>query len=267
MAETQTLTTEAAWRDWLNACAADLCAPEHGAALKRFGAFRYRVSLARLRNVRPTDPLSDAAHGWHLLEAHAATGRTRRGKRYKDWLFARADAAANWIQAMESGASLLLRDAVREQVRLEACPRFMVSLHAPLGGGGDAPSLEELLPGRVAPEDEIAEREWRELARAHAAEWTEDLDRPARVAIWARGEGLSLNDPRLTRVAAATPSRLYKAHRSAVSRLASRVQRRYPDESPAALVHLVRLILDAYHDRLGPELFPQSGGSGCIEEA
>lgn len=94
---------------------------------------------------------SDAEDGWHRFETHLLLKNTRGGKRYKDWLFARAE-HVEWHpwDAIQGGATLLLRDVVREYLRREHAPDRVTSLHRPVGMVGDSNvTLEELLPGAI----------------------------------------------------------------------------------------------------------------------
>lgn len=241
-------TREGSWRAWKKMCAAGLCDAESEADLRHFGAARFSLYMRRYGSLAGGADHQNAEHGWHLLETHAAAGTARRGKRYKDWLFARADQSTDWLSAVESGASLLMRDAVRETLRRECSPAWMTSIQQPLAGGDSSPlTLEDLLPDSVNPSDAVAEREWHELARAHAAETLPQLTECEQAVIWARGEGMALNDPALASRTGASESILYKTHRAAVENLCSHLKSRYTDTPAPCLIHLAGLILQELH--------------------
>jgi hypothetical protein len=248
------LTRQEDWTAWRKACAARLCEPDIEAALLRFGTLRAQTLLSRWQAAR--SPVGDAApatdpnDGWHLLETHARTGSTRAGKSYKRWLFARAEPAPSWIEAVEAGATLLLRAALREHLRREAPPAFTVSLYTSPGGPGERTmTWEELLPDETTPLDHIAAREWHTLARSHAEHLYPALKPREHLALWARQQGLTLSDRRLTRWSRTTPNRLYEVHREALNRLCHHLRSHHPDESPAHLVHLTQLVLQEMAER------------------
>jgi hypothetical protein len=248
------LTRTEDWLAWRKACAARLCDPDTEAALRRFGRLRTQTLLARWQakqaSTGDTTPLVDPRDGWHLLETHARTGSTRAGKSYKRWLFARAEPAPSWIEAVEAGATLLLRAALREQLRRETPPAFTVSLYTSPGGTGEhTMTWEELLPDETTPLDHIDAREWHTLARDHANHLYPALSKPERLALWARQQGLILSDRRLTRWSRTTPNRLYEVHREALHRLCHHLRGHHPDESPARLIHLTQLVLQEMAER------------------
>lgn len=261
-------TREASWRAWKKMCAAGLCDAESEADLRKFGAARCFLYMRRYGSQAGGAEHQNAEHGWHLLETHAAAATDRRGKRYKDWLFTRADMSSDWLSAVESGASLLMRDAVRENLRRECSPAWMTSIQQPLPGGDSSPlTLEDLLPDSANPSDEAAEREWNELARALAVETLPHLTECERMVIWARGEGLTLNDPGLSARTGASASILYKTHRAAVENICSELKNRYHDTSAACLVHLAGLILQELHRLISKEKSLQKTDSGFFKES
>lgn len=261
-------TREGSWRTWKNMCAAGLCDAEAEADLRHFGAARCSLYMRRYGALAGGAEHQNAEHGWHLLETHAAVGTNRRGKRYKDWLFARAEQFSDWLSAVESGASLLMRDAVRETLRREYSPAWMTSIQQPLPGGQSTPlTLEDLLPDTVIPSDEVAECEWNELARVHAVETLPKLSECERIVIWARGEGMTLNDPGLASRTGATESILYKTHRSAVEKMCRELKSLYRDTPPACLIHLAGLILQELHRLISEQKSSQKTDSGFFKES
>lgn len=244
------ITTELAWREWKKRCAADLCEPEIGGMLHRFGALRFASMLKRVTSDAERNSV-DGSHGWHLLETYSRVSSTREGKRYKDWLFARADLQADrWLESIESGASLLMREVVRHYLREESAPAFMVSLNKKIDrdiqsvSGTAGPSLEDLLPGQIDPLDDIEAREWNDLARSLAGSVILSMSLIEKVAVWARAQGVPLSDPRVIKLAACSRSQLYAAYGECVERIARTLKREHPDEEAARLIQGARLVLD-----------------------
>lgn len=237
-------TTAEAWREWKKRCAAGLCREDNAALLRRFGSLRFATFMKRYaasigrreEGVR----LALDVDGWHLLETHARAATNRAGKRYKDWLFARADAQeGEFVEALEVGATLLMRNVAREHLRAEHAPAFMTSIHRPVGVGG---TLEDLLPDHLDPHDAMAEREWVELAARHAGVWVDELDARQRLALWARARGIPFSNARLRKRARCTEAVLHKTYQRLMHQLAAMIKKTYPDEPPAALTRLACLI-------------------------
>ncbi len=243
----QHITREESWRMWKRLCAADLCDASTAADLRAFGTFRFLHGLqryaSRMGHRGPPLAAADAENGWHLLETYAALGATRRGKRYKDWLFDKAEGAVDWLSSVEAGASLLMRDAVRERLRQEHAPAWMTSLQSPLGVASDL-SIEDLLPDSADPVSVIEEQEWREIAQAQAAAFLPELNERQRIVIWARAEGIPLNDSRLAARIGRRPGALYETYQSTVMDICGRLKKLYQDEPSSRMVLLARLVLE-----------------------
>ena len=265
-------TSEADWLSWKTHCAARLCPPETEASLKRFGTLRGRGYLQQFasgfgRSGNRSPILAEAEHAWHWLETYAAVGTSRQGKRYKDWLFARAEQGHDWLAMVEAGASMLLRDAVREQLRREHAPKFMVSLQQPMGEGLQGTcTLEELIPDQVSPTDSTTDWEWQQLALTHAQRCYPTLTETEKLVLWARDQGYTLNDPQLAERGKVSMNVLYRTYRSVVTRISLELKADYPGESPASLIQLARLVLEQIALRLNSENFCQKDPSGFLME-
>ena len=189
------------------------------------------------------------------------------GKRYKDWLFARAEQGHDWLAMVEAGASMLLRDAVREQLRREHAPKFMVSLQQPMGEGLQGTcTLEELIPDQVSPTDSTTDWEWQQLALTHAQRCYPTLTETEKLVLWARDQGYTLNDPQLAERGKVSMNVLYRTYRSVVTRISLELKAAYPGESPASLIQLARLVLEQIALRLNSENFCQKDPSGFLME-
>lgn len=226
-------TSSLVWHAWKRACAADLCSPEEAAVLRRFGAARFAL-LARRAGFRH-DEVRDP---WHLLEVHSQVGRTRAGKRYKDWLFARTQSEGDdWVRAVEAGATLLLRSAVREYVRRERAPRFVVSMDQPVEISGV--TLAELLP---APSDGVECLDAAQLdgwARMIADRLFDKIDKVEKVLLWARMQGVPFSDGRVTRRTRLGVSVMYHRFQKLVSRMHAVVDASFPVEHSSVRAELV----------------------------
>ncbi len=248
-----TADRQAAWREWKLRCALDLCSPKAAGWLRRFGDQRFLHYWQKVsaQQGHPLDAYrhADRPHAWHLLESYAQTGSGRSGKRYKEWLFARAPAhgdPATWLQAIESGASLLMRDVVREQARREYTAPFVADPERlrPTETGCQAVTLLELLPDESDTFRTVASRDLRDRAECLAAWWVHEADRRAQIGVWARAQGWLLSDPALCEWAGCRRSYLASRHRAELERFCAHVRTCYPREGPAFWLEIARISLD-----------------------
>jgi len=243
-------TTEEAWHEWKQVCAADLCSSDTSAQLQRFGAAKFRAYLKKyassIGRVEQSMPMAASADAWHLFETFSRIANNRQGKRYKDWLFSRiGQGGENPLDVLEGGATLMMRDVVREYLRREHSPSFICSLNSPVvrSRHGDV-TLEDLLPDKLDPQQTMAELEWRQLARDRAADYSPRLSSHERIVLWARAHGLPLNDARLQMWTRRSARVLFQSYRDAVVRLGKWIKQQLPGESPSTLLFVSRLILD-----------------------
>jgi hypothetical protein len=221
--------------------------------LAAFAAVQCRAAFRKCRhctNLGDAMPFAaDPNEAWHLMETHMQLTRTRRGKAYKAWLMARGGGTARPdLAAIESGAALLMRTAVRLRLEREYSPRGVVSLHAPLAGGGSL-TIEDLLPDTADPAQEASRRQIRALAAHDAAAWLPGLRRTERVALLAVDLGLPFGNPRVEKAAhGANPRTLVRAYERLMYTLAARVRAAYPREDGAAVRALVFETAAAMHN-------------------
>lgn len=168
-----------------------------------------------------------AQESWHLFESHATIGTTRRGKRFKDWLFSRVHSRdADRGSAVAAGATVLLRQAMKDYLAAEFSPLGVSSLDA-----ADAPlSAEDLLPDLCTPADEAARREYERLAQQHAEEWFAAASGRVRAALLARTLGLALSDPAVERAVGCRKSRAAELLRQTVAGWVKALRREYEGE-------------------------------------
>lgn len=238
-------TRLAEWHEWKDRCALDLCSGPTQQSLAAFAAIHFGRFLRRYAHLTNQPRLSSQLTGresWHHLETFLMVRNSSEGKRYKEWLFARADGApaGDQLDAVAGTAALLLRDAVREHLRQEHAPRGMVSLSAPVPGAESAGlTLEDLLPGSISPADEVAAREFERIAEAHARAFFDAAERRGRVAILAKHLGLSLADPSVLHKAGCAKSMLNDAYHRLFEDVSRRLKAEYCNDDADA----VRLIV------------------------
>ena len=219
--------------------------------LEQFAHARFRLYMRRyaertnLGRRGGRVPVVDARRAWHLFETHLVANTTGRGKRYKDWLFARTNVSGDRpLDVIQGGASLIMRDVVREHLRREYSPAHAVSTSEPLwAADGATLTVEDLLPGGPDPCDEVARRECEQLARERAAAEFADVTRRERVAMAARAVGLSLAHPVVEQTAGCRKSVLSATLRSLVERVAERIRADLRTDDPQGLLMVSLLTL------------------------
>jgi hypothetical protein len=185
----------AAWLQWRERCALDRCTEEARRGLVAFAGRRYRTLARRAVGVlglhRDAVPALSDREVWHLLETHLVAGARLEGKGYKLWLFERG---APTLDAVEAGATVLLRTCLRDYLSAELPRREARSLDAVLASSGETggPCLADLLAGGVDPREPVAEAELRRLAEGVAAAWEPRLDGQVRAALLAAHIGCPL---------------------------------------------------------------------------
>lgn len=239
------------WIEWKQKCALALCSGEAKQSLTRFVHARFaRCVAAYLHTTNSTDPAAvvpDAGESWHRFESHFRLHAGPGGKSYKDWLFAApaGGRAYSTQESVEAGASLLVRDVVREFLRREHSASWMVSTSAPASGScGETPTVEELLPAAADTVAGVEKRELDRLAGADAEAAFLSLDRRERVAILVREAGVSLAHPDAVKAAGCGKSVLNEAFHSALSRVAATVRNRHPGEERKVQASLACIALE-----------------------
>jgi hypothetical protein len=230
-----------AWTEWKERCALRRCSAEAGGLLTSFAARRLALYVDRLRQGvrdREAAPLHDA---WHLFETHLLLKRSRKGIRYKDWLFARiAGTVDDPLDVVQGGATLILRDVARELWRAEGPRDGTISIQSPLGGDEpDGITLEDLLAGTGDnPMEAAAAREYESLAQHHAAEIHSALEPRERLVVLARALGISFAHPALERIARCGKSQLSDCFRMLATRAFDEIHRTYHKEDRQQVVRL-----------------------------
>lgn len=237
------------WQRWARKCALGLCPDDTRHALQSFIASRfqhYRDTYALHMTSGRTAAMPVAPHeAWHGFETWLRLRNTRQGKVYKLWLLAHAGLPETPdLSRLESAASLMVRDVVRDNLRREFSPPFMVSMDAPLERRTDdaGPSLADLIP--AAPTEAAEHADLQHLAAAETQSVLRGLARRHRLALLARELGLPLSHPAVLRVAGCGKSHLAAAHGVALRSMAAHIQVRYPGEPPSTRAEMAILLLE-----------------------
>lgn len=246
------MQTVANWQEWKEKCALALCAEDARRSLPGFVHARFShfvEAYVRTTNAGSASgliPFADEA--WHRFETHFHLHELPGGKTYKDWLFAHMEEKGYSAQeSIEAGATLLLRDVVREYLRREHSSHRMISTNARVDGSasdGASPSLEELLPGLLDTTRDVESRELQEVAHADSAAAFARLDRRERVALLVHEAGMSLAHPEAIRVAGCRRSALNDAFHGALTGIAAYAREHHLREDRSVQASLACLMFE-----------------------
>ncbi|MEI7436163.1 MAG: hypothetical protein WCL16_05085 [bacterium] len=249
-------TTLADWTEWHARCALLLCGDAARTALPAFVHLRFKKYIRQYGaylaggadGALPMPAINDA---WQLFETHLAVDETRDGRVYKTWLFDRvAGSSDDPVAVIQGGATLLLRDVVREYLRREHSPAGTVSLQAPLANGESVWTLEELLPDTADPASEAARRECEALSDGAAAVLFETTTLRERVAVLAKDLGLSCAHPDVVCAAGCGKTLTALAWQNVMQRLAARVRASFAGENREQLSLLAIMTATALQQRV-----------------
>ena len=237
------------WEEWRERCAIVKCGAEGADAMRALVHHRFRLNVAAVlgwRNVESATPDAGACFG--LLEEWCAASRQRGGRRYKEWLFARAEgqSGAALLATIESGVSLLVRNVARKwlagQKRDDA-----VSLDAPIPGTNGL-SLSDLVPDETAPSasDALMGEDAETVARAVFKKMKPSV----RLVMLSRVARLPLYHPRLLAEFGFGKSRANEVWKGVIGEIASAVAEEWPGEPPSWKVSMAMRASDALDSML-----------------
>lgn len=238
------------WDEWRTLCAISRCGAGTAESLRRFAHARFRryVEAAVGPGRAPAEmPTPDVC--FDLLEHWCAVARPRTGRRYKEWLFARAAglAGADGLAAVASGATLLVRSVVRKWLAHAPGVAGEASLDAPVPGAQGL-TFGDLIPDDAAdsPADEMSRRE----AEAIADKVFSGMRRTARLVMLSRLARLPLYHPRLLAEFGVGKSRANQMWRDVMGDIASAISRKWPGEGASWKLSMAMCATDALYSLL-----------------
>lgn len=239
-----------AWVEWKQQCAADACSVETQKQLRTYARSRFD-RFVRFYSSETEPPSHDDP--WHLLETRLALTNNSKGKRYKDWLFARVETSDDDpLDVVQGGASLMMKTVVREYLRAEAPGRDTVSLSQPMRKGGETTlTWLDILPAGLDPASEASLREYEELAARHVPDFLADMSKREQVVVFSKHAGVSLAHPRVERLAGGKKSVLNTAYREFLARVAGKLAAQYEQDDPESILTLALMTVQ----KLSEEIF------------
>lgn len=247
-----------AWLEWKARCARGLCTAAHQSALADFAGGRFSTYVQRyaastgIREAGQITALYPPEDAWHLFETHLCARSAPGGKHYKDWIFARPTAGRHTVlQAIEAGASLVVRDVVRDRLRSDYAPASCLSIEVEIfANERDIPTAPTVFLACPDPLDETAAREYEELARRHAEQAFETMTVRERITVLSRELGLTFSDPAVGRAAGCHKSALYHAYQGFFVRMAQWMRETYPDDDTESVMALTLMLIRSTNDHL-----------------
>lgn len=235
------MTTFDHWCEWKKRCALTDCGPEAQSALMAFGRERWAKYLSSEGGYgSPEQGELSTKDIWHRFEAWCWTEHIVNGKAYKDWLFKRlATHHGTPLQIVQSGATLLMRDVVREYLRHEGRSRRPgqrkpePSLDESVPGTDGAVTYGDLLPGELETESLAVLGDYQRLGREGAQAAFGDLSELQRIVLAARGLGLPLSNPEVERIAGRKKSVLSDTVAKLEATIISQVDAKYRTDDEA----------------------------------
>lgn len=243
------------WTEWKILCARKLCSEDVQTRLGSFAQSRFGIQLQRqvfTTNLQDNDALRQlpsADDAWHQFESFAALKQTREGKRYKDWIFARVEGGKGLpLDIIQSGATLIMRSVVRAHLKAEYTPRMTVSMDQPLGNS--ELTMGDLLPGKVAPVDEVAANEYNLLAKEHVENLFKELSYRERIGLLAKFNGVALDNEKVLKAAGCGKSILNQVVRDMLAKLREDIKREYCDDGYDAITAFTILVVQELEKKL-----------------
>lgn len=238
----------AAWIEWRERCALDLCEIETRGTLVAWARARAQYNWAGTLG----DQLSQA---WHIFETHSVIEGERGGKKPKIRMFDVAmalDDDTARLRMLQAYAGRVLHTALRNYALRETWSRRsnetgfqrlpMLRIDHP-----DAPPLEAMLPpGDFARsfESSADREEMAACAQTEAEAWFAAMPIREQAALGAYWTDRPLNAPEVIKMAKCRKSQVYAARLEAVRRLAEALGKKYgSDTEPAMARELAEMIL------------------------
>lgn len=237
------------WNEWRRRCAIAKCGPESAAVLSHFAGEKFKYYAGALlghANIETDIPNPRAC--FDLLEHWMSVARPRSGRRYKEWLFTRAEGAGKEAKpsVINAGASLLLRTVVRKwMAKSDSYSEF--SLDAPVPGARNV-TLLDLIPDEHVPA--VEESMMREIADALANDVFQSMERPIRLVMLARMLKLPLYHPRLLREFGFGKTKAADVWKEVFITIAGRITEKWPDETVSWKTELALCTSDAINQLL-----------------
>lgn len=237
------------WLEWGERCALGRCGDAARDRLINFARHRFGGFLKTFSSLTaiPGDEIvvPEGRDAWHLFETHAVARSMGTGKIFKRWIFGRrGEDPETWYDSVSSGATLILRNAVREYVVRELPRERTASLESHADTSCEFAPGDELLLSAPGVEMQVQMRELDDICRDLEQEVFEMSTLRERVALLAKSVGISLDHPLVNKAAGCGRTVLGETYRNYVLSIGALVRSRYPDDDSETVMILSMQLLD-----------------------
>ena len=247
-------TQQVSWEEWKDRCAIDLCGSEASADLCAFGG-RSIYRLWKKFGGKLSEPFESDQQRWHVFESYMHACSSRTGKRWKDWLFEKADGSSDpFVVVLEKEAYECMDSTVRKYCVGEGHRKahqagvWLNHLDEPISNSSESTmTYGEVFAGNPweEPAQLAAWNELREIAQAEAKKLFSTLDRAGKTVLLAKHLGISLATPAVKRMAGKGKSVLYAQQKEILENSRQRLLDKYVSEDERTLEALVALAEEA----------------------
>ncbi len=250
-----TKTHKDSWEDWKELCAIDNCGID---ARDNLGTYGWTVLSKLWRKFSPDMglPFELNQDYWRHFESYMHTISGKTGKRWKDWLFEKAESSDDdFVTVLEKEVYACMRTVVIKLCSNEGQFKAFIAkvrlthLDAPLSPLGD--SHATIGATLSAPGDTRQNAAWNELcgiAQEEANDLFLTLDRKSRAALLADHLKISLDESAVEKLAGAKKTTLYSRLKETEQQAEAKLHKTYSTEDPLTLRALLSLTKEALRD-------------------
>ena len=247
-----TKTHKDSWEDWKELCAIDNCGID---ARDNLGTYGWTVLSKLWRKFSPDMglPFELNQDYWRHFESYMHTISGKTGKRWKDWLFERAEFSNDdFVTVLEKEVYACMRTVVIKLCSNEGQFKAFIAkvrlthLDAPLSPLGNPHAT--IGATLSAPDDTRQNAEWNDLcgiAREEANDLFLTLDRKSRAALLADSLKISLDESAVKKLAGAKKTTLYSRLKETHQQAEAKLQKTYSTEDLRTLQELLSLTKEA----------------------
>lgn len=240
------------WEEWKKLCAIDKCGID---AMDNLGTYGSEVFSRLWRKFNPDIglPFESKQDCWRHFESYMHTTSGNTGKRWKDWLFEKAESSNDdFVTVLEKVVYDCMRTVVIKLCSNEGQFKAFIAkvrlthLDAPLSPLGD--SHATIGATVSAPDDTRQNAAWNQLcgmAREVANDLFLTLDRKSRAALLADHLKISLGESAVEKLAGAKKTTLYSRLKETEQQAEATLQKKYSTEDPSTLQDLLHLTKEA----------------------
>ena len=254
---TRSNTQRGSWEEWKERCAIGLCGGETRADLSAYGGRAIKRLWSKFGG-KLSEPFESDQQRWHVFESYMHACSSRTGKRWKDWLFEKADSSSDpFVVVLEKEAYECMDSTMRKYCLGESHRKaqqagvWLNHLEEPISNASQSTLTHgDVFAGNPweQPDQMAAWKELRAIAQAEAETLFSTLDQAGKTVLLAKYLGISLAEPAVERLAGKRKSVLYAQQKEIGETSRQRLLDQYSSEDARTLEALVALAEEALAD-------------------